>query len=139
MGYGTTKAEAAAEGKKLLSKLKGTGWKLSLWQNLGWCFKVTQGPVSVHETCGKYWAMVSDNPNDASFGANIWTEARTRSYADPNKAVARAIKLARDMLGELTEAVEAAEAVLPERTARCRRRTRETCRSASRRGRRPRS
>lgn len=35
-GTGLSKAEAIRAGRALLARMRGRGWRLRVWQNLGW-------------------------------------------------------------------------------------------------------
>lgn len=89
-----TRREATVAGKKLLARMRGEGWKLRVWENLGWHISVSSGPISVYEYVGlsgnRYHALVSDEPNTAGWGAPFWGAAYVGR--DPNRVVGRAVK-----------------------------------------------
>lgn len=50
-GGGCTKAahdKAVAEANALVLRMKGSGWKPRVWENLGWHYEVHAGPVALH-------------------------------------------------------------------------------------------
>ena len=109
------KNEAEKLGKKLLKKL-GIGWKLEVWENLGWHYATTNGPLNVSEFYrGKeeisYFCLMSDNPKLAGGGANIWHLDENWSE-DPWICIQRQVKEARKVVDELSKTVEAAEKIL---------------------------
>lgn len=116
------KEEAERLGNKLLKKMKGKGWKLRVHENLGWWFNVYNKNLSVSSNDAYkqkksektyYSCLMSDNINDHSSGAMIWTERGGKGYyTDPNKAVEYQVKLARKIVDELNKAVEAAEKII---------------------------
>lgn len=107
------KAKAIEAGRALLKRMRGRGWKLRVWQNLGWHHSVERGPLTVYPLTGRagYHALLSDNPEGTHSGAMAWTPRGTRQHRDPNKAAAAAVKLARAYLKQATRAVDLAEGV----------------------------
>lgn len=109
------KAKAIAAGRALLKRMLGRGWKLRVWQNLGWHHSAERGPLTVYPLHGRagrhagYHAMLSDDPKGTHSGAMAWTPRGTRQHRDPNKAAAEAVKLARAYLKQATRAVDLAE------------------------------
>ena len=109
-----TKAEAQKAGKALLKRMKGKGWKLDVWDNLGWHCEVRNGPIEVCDSYGNgYMALMSDNLRSSSGGNVQWTT--TFSHKDPNKAAAHEIRSARKFLNRWTKAVEFAENIAPKK------------------------
>lgn len=43
-----TKQEATKQGKQLLARMKGNGWKLHVWQNHGWYYCVYNKNLNVY-------------------------------------------------------------------------------------------
>ncbi len=107
-----TKKQAEAAGAKLLKKLKGKGWKIRVWENLGWHCAAHNGALTVHYDSrdGTHSCLLSDRVNDHGAGQGYWTE----NYypKDPNKAVARQMKLAREFITKLDRVVGAVESRL---------------------------
>lgn len=108
-----TKTEAQEAGKALLARMKGTGWKLDVWENLGWQCSVRNGPVQIHDHRGEYSCLVSDDLKDPAGGNGEWTT--NFSSKDPNKAAAHEIRSARRHLNRYTKAVEFAENIAPKK------------------------
>lgn len=73
-----SKEAAEAKAKNMLEEAEAigeTGWKALVWENLGWHCKIFKGAMSVYSACnGKYHAMMSDNPNDHSYGSPAWND-----------------------------------------------------------------
>lgn len=82
--------QAKAFGKKILPTLKGKGWKMRVWENLGWHVKWCLGRINlhVHDYRGgdgpEYSCLVSSD-DDGCGGAGIWTT--DFHSTDPNKAI----------------------------------------------------
>jgi hypothetical protein len=107
-----TKAQAEKAGKKLLKRLKGKGWKLRVWENIGWHYSARNGPINVYEshTEGMYSCLLSDRLDDPIGGSALWTtEFRNK---DPNKVVAHEVKAARKQLNEIIDAVSFVERIV---------------------------
>jgi len=106
-----TKKEAKAAGKKLLKKMKGKGWKLRVWENMGWHYCVHNGGLSVYpcrsKGMTKFHAMLSE---DCFSDLGIWSFGFYASV-DPNKAVQNKIKDARKVVNELNSVVVTAEGI----------------------------
>ena len=97
--YGNTKADATREAKKTLSLLKNKkGWKIVVWENLGWCFCLEKGGLSLwghdYGSGMKYSCLLSNNHPHA--GEMYWSDHF--SSKNPNKAVEHQLKLATDFL-----------------------------------------
>jgi hypothetical protein len=104
----TGRKRAARLGGELLAKMKGTGWQLRVWENLGWHYEVHNcvgdREVSVRVHYGKYSVLFGHNG-----GEIFWTERK--SYDDPNEAVRQQLKLARKFVDDLNVEVTKAEKV----------------------------
>jgi len=87
-----TKAEATQKAKVLLARMKGTGWKIRVFENLGWHYGVETDRLSVRgtEINGDYFCLLK--PHFTFFGAV------GRSKTDPNKAVQATLRNARASL-----------------------------------------
>lgn len=97
---------AISKAKKLLKKVKGKGWKISVWENLGWHYCLRGDFISLYEHQDKtYHAMISTDI-DGIGGLAMWTG--NRYYKNPNTAINYAIKKAEKCLAELTNAVKQA-------------------------------
>lgn len=65
---------------------KRKGWKLEVWENLGWHFCLTNAPISIYESCGtiggsSFFTLVADRPDETGYGTmkmhGIDTHAKT--------------------------------------------------------------
>lgn len=78
-------------GEELLKKMKGKGWSLSVWENLGWHYSVDINPapgvhMSVfpcHEDDEVYMCLFSDMPHAGA----LWDGPDHEVFSDPNDAV----------------------------------------------------
>lgn len=82
--------EAQAFGRKIKKKLKGKGWKIRVWENLGWHVAWHLGRVSLYPSQYsdgpvKYHTLISDNDDSLGSGACMWT--RNNYSEDPNEVV----------------------------------------------------
>ena len=102
-----TKRQATAAGNRLLRRLKGTGWKVDVWENLGWQYAVRldadPGNLSVYEdTDGRYSCLLG---SDGCGGQGCWTTLGGR-HKDPNAAVKKELASARAVVAKCQKAVE---------------------------------
>lgn len=106
-----TKREATAAGKKLLSRMKTSGWKLRVWENMGWHYALENYGMSIHqdnpkETCSVLFSLDPEGPG----GSSIWCDKK--QYKDPNKAVERQMELARNYANKAVQRVHVMGAIL---------------------------
>jgi len=90
-----TKSEAKERGEALLKMMKGKGWKLSIWENMGWHFSVKNGGITVHPSYSSGYVTylgLDDDDTKPYGGQAFWTEKK--SYADPNEAVIEQMRIA---------------------------------------------
>ena len=101
-----TKQKSTALAKALVKKLKGRGWKYDVWENLGWCFSASNGPLSVHPDYGSggrdagkvtgYWCLVSPDIKKVGGGLAAWRSQKDNPYyRNPNNAVTAASESAK--------------------------------------------
>jgi len=83
-----TKAEATVAGKTLLRQLKGKGWKLDVWENLGWHYRARNGALTVwpyaHRGLIYYdclFSLIHPGSGDGRY------MERGRRHLEPDKAV----------------------------------------------------
>ena len=112
-----TKQQAAIAGRTLTRLLRGEGWVIGIHENLGWHMRASK------QLPGGYWLSVTGEyltgmaPYGCLFGDGegvglaAWSPGHYRSE-DPNKAVERAVKAAKDYLKPKVTAVAEAEAFL---------------------------
>jgi len=104
--------DAIEKANALKSKMTGKGWKIRVWQNLGWHYSIYSGNVAIHPACAfktkKYFACVSNLTDDPPVSAlALWHEVKL--FENPNDAAEHAVKKAREAVAELNRAVEFAE------------------------------
>lgn len=111
-GRGCTYKEygAATRKAKELQRIMGSGWAIRVWENLGWHYELTHGPVGLFksEGNGKYYAMISNDPNKAGGGLSFWTEEDHGGFTDPKMAVRSAIKYMQSVLQHSNMVLQAA-------------------------------
>ena len=100
-----TQKEAVVAGKKLV-KILGPGWGYRVWENLGWWFEARygKGELSVHESEGKFYCMLSEIPGVGNPGWYC-----DKSFRDPRKAVRETVRVAREKLEEKIKLVSIAQ------------------------------
>ena len=87
-----------AQAEHLLSLMKGDGWKLRIWENLGYHYAVYNGTLTVHTHHGgnpPYFCLL--NLDEINGGGEVfWTGDVGESFADPNEAVRQQLKVVRE-------------------------------------------
>jgi hypothetical protein len=106
---------AVRDAGNLLKKLRGSGWKAVVWENIGWHFKAVSGTVQVYgdrlAEDGKlrYTCLISDSVSNPVGGSMLWTdECPERCHGDPNEAVASMFRAAVSATVRLVEAIGSA-------------------------------
>lgn len=107
-----TRAEATRWGRRQLKKFRGKGWRMRVWNNMGWHvafhnhgLNVRCQPSAFSHTL--FHALLSDECR-GSGGLAAWSPGY-RQYRDPNKSAQAAIRAARAYVNHLNTAVEQAE------------------------------
>jgi len=91
--------QAKTEARKAI-KILGAGWKARVFENMGWHWTVTRGPISVYNG---YWVMISEDPQRADHGSCLWTYNTTTYHKDPRVAVRRAAKIMYSVMNRLAK------------------------------------
>ena len=113
-GGGCTKAahdKAVADADALVAKMKGTGWRPVVHENLGWYYKIVSGPVQVYPSRNgkeQFWAMIGGKPSDNAGGLSMWTPEKISYFKDPNRAVRAALRAVEEKMADLNETLAAA-------------------------------
>jgi hypothetical protein len=112
-GRGCTRAEydaAVANAAALVKRLRGTGWKPLVFENMGWHWRAVSGPVQVYPTDGgtKFWCMIGDRVKGSPGGLAMWTPSRCAQFKDPNRAVRDALLHVERKMANLNEVLAAA-------------------------------
>lgn len=107
-----TKEAAYSKGRRTLEKLKGEGWRLRVWENLGWHFALYNGALSLYyhrynDDKGSFSCMMSDKLGEGGYGAMIFSHHE--SFRDPNEAVAHQLKMSRAVVMNLVKVVDDVE------------------------------
>jgi hypothetical protein len=101
------KEEAYKKGQELLNMLNGSGWEIQTWENMGWCYRAINGPLSVYPSFSnnKYYCLLgSDVKNKFGGGAAFWTSGNI--FDDPNEAVKEMIKGCKEFIDGVNEVYE---------------------------------
>lgn len=99
-----TQAEAKEVGRYWLKTLP-KGWKLEVWENLGWHWRLEKGDLAVSpmdktsKTNPHFSASIHEfNAGRGRVGSDCWKDAQYKTYPTPQQAVKRAVKLYREFL-----------------------------------------
>lgn len=78
------------DGKAAISRLKTTGWKLNVWENMGWhfCLVNTKCAMSIHASGLTFWCMDGGGDGTECSSGHASLNA-SDSFKDPNKAQGR--------------------------------------------------
>lgn len=111
-----TKAQAEKAGKEMMAAMKSTGWKLDVWENIGWHCALRQAPMCVHRSEYNkkvyYSCLMSERIGEDHAGSALWTNHKPEKlYTDPNKAVEDQVFVARQVLDSIVSADEKAESI----------------------------
>lgn len=91
----------------LLNKLKGNGWKIEVFENLGWHYHLKNWPFSVSEYDGQYSVLMTSDPSFLGSGEMFWSDD-FRSE-DPNEVVNHQLEVAREFAAKINNAIAEAE------------------------------
>lgn len=111
-----TKKEAVIAAELLISKMLTIGWRIRVWENLGWNYCIVAKNVSVgmmdndSRHHGMYYAEVSDEQDFDGGSPADWSD--DKYYRDPNKAVEGALKAAKNFVKKRRDAIDRAEVTL---------------------------
>lgn len=85
-----SKTAATREARKLVKKL-GKGWRICVWENLGWhyCAEALDGHLTVWDEGGEYHVLFS--PEHKHTGNYDWYDEKR--FRDPRKAVKHLLAL----------------------------------------------
>lgn len=86
-----TKAEATAAAKALLKRMKSPGWKIDVWENIGWHYRLKRGTLSLWEHGEKsYGVYYSDEVGGV--GEPAYYGICGHRSTEPNRAVEYALR-----------------------------------------------
>lgn len=99
---GRSKTAAIDLGRRLLKRMKGRGWQLRVWQNLGWHYMVRKGTIQVYVSAfgrnGITYHTMMGYENAGRPELSIPNDPR---FKDPNQAVAAQVRFARKIIARL--------------------------------------
>jgi hypothetical protein len=109
---------AVRDADHLVRRLRGSGWRAVVWENLGWHYRAVSGTVQVYgcrltkDRRPHYHCMISHDVDRPLGGSVIWTDRLTSYFPNPNVAVKVALsKVLEVTSGVLDAARSACEAV----------------------------
>jgi len=101
----TSELVARRHGEALLEQMKGTGWKLEVWENLGWHYCVVNGTLYIyaHEYMDgiSYTSLMGDGKHPHA-GLPVWTD--DYHSKDPNKVVEHQLAFAQKYMDHINAA-----------------------------------
>lgn len=76
----------------MLKLVKGKGWRIDVWENYGWHWRIVNGGLQVNESTSidqkgsKYWCLLSSEAKPRG-GEMFWTDGENRHYSTPMLAI----------------------------------------------------
>lgn len=59
--YGDTKKQMQAKGEKVLASMpKDVGWRLRVWENIGWHYAIVADHISISEYQGRFHCLIGE-------------------------------------------------------------------------------
>lgn len=103
---------ATAEARKVLKLMKTKGWKIEVWENLGWHFCLRNYRLSLYESRygakpPQYSCLLASNDRAPGSGSCLWSPQQGHHRSDPNVAVEVQMRLAEAVVRELHESLQA--------------------------------
>ena len=86
-----TKAQAQSLGRRTRDKMRGKGWKVHVWDNIGWHIKIYKGSIAIYVNDGirrTYMPAFDRYCGDRiPSGTRVEFSVDETSFTDPNDAV----------------------------------------------------
>jgi hypothetical protein len=101
-----TKTQAETAAKLALNSLPNKkGWKTRIWENLGWCWSLENGPISVYPSTlpGHFHCMIAPSIEERGCGAGEWTDCSKKRCTTPWDAVLQEVEIVRKHIEEQTK------------------------------------
>ena len=100
-----TKEEAESGAEVLLKKMTTPGWKIRVWENLGWHFEITKHSMAIHfsEHPGQYHTYLNSGSTPGG-GSHYWHQPYYSD--DPNEVYERQLEVAQQFIDECQEVVD---------------------------------
>jgi hypothetical protein len=109
-----SRKEAEEAARKVQKRMKSKGWKIRVWENLGWHFEIKKGTIQLHEASHNgrrpyYWTLMGSELN--SYGGETYlladeTPKIDMQIYDPNDAYLRQLKVAKAHLDKIAKAIK---------------------------------
>lgn len=100
-----TEMEATSKAVALVNRMHGKGWRIRVWENIGWHYAVVTDYLSVREYTdkkGTYYSIFMDRYKNTGTGRGDWV---IDNDTDPNRLVRRQLQRAADNVADLAEVV----------------------------------
>ena len=108
-----TKRKAEAQAKKLLAKMKSPGWKIDVWENMGWHYCLRNGVLTINPSSvfpGTFLCLIGDGKS--SGGLSICTPMSAIRNKDPNKAIREQTEFAKSAINKYQAIIKKAEKII---------------------------
>jgi len=99
----TTEKEANRKAEILKTQLKGDGWTIRVWENIGWHYSLHNCGLSLMEEESverlEYWCLLASDLKYTGSGEIYWAEEESdRFHFSPHEAIEAQLKLAEEYL-----------------------------------------
>jgi hypothetical protein len=96
--------DARKKAEEVKDQLPGKGWKIHVWENIGWHYRVIRGPVRVSSNyIGTYGASVEGPVWDSSSRCGYGLTVHGPDRSTPMKAMKAAIKKFKNQVKKVLE------------------------------------
>jgi len=107
--YFSSKSEAQFVARQKLKLFKRPkGWKVNVWENLGWHLSFIKGNFDLHYSPDGDYFMAFLSPDNMHGDSIFWHE--NYSNKDPNKVIARKLKVAKAFVKRCQDVIAKVEA-----------------------------
>ena len=108
MNTKSTKNAARQAGRRLITKMNSKGWKLRVWENMGWHYSIRKGAVTLYETIYMSGEKVYDTLMSSSTpgAGEMYYDPRQKNFTDPNEAYFHQLRVASNHARECLEDIK---------------------------------
>lgn len=104
MSY-TNKGSAQARAKHVQSLMTSKGWKIRVWENMGWHWSLNKGWITLSEGFGTFSTLAS---SDCGVG-EVYLDVIKNDFKDPNTAVEAQLSMMEKLANTILAGVKASQ------------------------------
>jgi hypothetical protein len=98
--------KAKSDAKKCLRQLKYKGFKINVWENVGWHWELYKGGLHLYNSGDNFFTLLSECGKSGGHG--FWNTSFR--HKDPNKVITDQLKAAKSFIKKCSDAVKEVEA-----------------------------